>query len=75
MWLRLTEADGNTVMVNSQHIVWFSAQGSGSMTELRCTYYGGDRNITINVKETVDEVAALLAGEGRTSVQGAGDLV
>ncbi|WEX07194.1 hypothetical protein [Chelativorans sp. AA-79] len=47
-------------MVNSDHIVWFDAQPSGSFTELHVTYYGGDRNIAILVKEPVEEIAAML---------------
>lgn len=61
MWLRLTDPSEKTVVVNSDHIVWFSAQPGGEMTELRCTYYGGDRNILVTVKETVDDIVARLA--------------
>jgi hypothetical protein len=62
MWLRLTDANEKTIMVNSDHVVWFRA-GSDDFAELHVTYYGGDRNITIQVKQTAEHIADLLTGQ------------
>jgi len=60
MWLRLTDEKNQTVIINSDHIIWFDAQPSGRLTELHVTYYGGDRNIAILVKEPVEQIVSML---------------
>ena len=60
MWLRLTDTNEKAIMVNSDHIIWFEA-GSEGLTELHVTYYGGDRNITIPVKQEAEDIAAMLS--------------
>lgn len=62
MWLRLTAANGNTVVVNSDHIIWFSSQPDSDATELRCTLFGGERNVAIIVKDTIDKLLTMLGG-------------
>jgi hypothetical protein len=58
MWLRLTDTKNSPVMVNSDNVVWF--QPDGDLTEIHVTYYGGDRNITIVVKETMEAVTSMV---------------
>jgi hypothetical protein len=60
MWLRLRDSNDQTVMVNSDHVVWFLDKSNGDLTELHVTYYGGDRNVVILVKESTEEIAAML---------------
>jgi hypothetical protein len=61
MWMRLTDTKGNPVVVNSDNVVWF--QPDGDRTEIHVTYYGGDRNITIVVKETLEHVTSMVMAE------------
>ncbi|MHA6688657.1 hypothetical protein [Mesorhizobium sp. A556] len=48
-----SDTNEKTIMVNSEHIIWFETGGEG-LTELHVTYYGGDRNITIQVKQKAE---------------------
>ena len=60
MWLRLTDSKDNPILVNSDNVVWI--QSTGKFTEIHVTYYGGDRNITIVVKETMETVTSMVVG-------------
>jgi len=59
-WVKLTDANGSSVFVNTDNVLWFSASGEDGHAWLITTTNERDKALSLHVKQSPAEVVALL---------------